>query len=183
MNNIYTPRSLITQITKAHDKNELINPCVCTKINIDHWEISISMDSSITPGDLGRTDIRLFDKSTGADHTHIVKMCLGMKSNVIFSDSDDLLKIMKWCNGELNQEVNIVYAKRYEVENSYFGKTEEGKQIPWYSVDKTFSTGCGYKSGTFDVATCFITEEQAEAFYDKLKYCGLCATTYCSWIL
>jgi hypothetical protein len=57
---IYTPRSMIDAINREDKNGTLINPQVCTKIEFRGYEISIAMDSSIGPGDLRRSDIRIY---------------------------------------------------------------------------------------------------------------------------
>lgn len=57
---IYTPRSCVDMLLHESRRGTLINPTVCTKIEYLGYEISISMDSSIGPGDLCRSDIRIF---------------------------------------------------------------------------------------------------------------------------
>lgn len=94
---IQTPRACIDLITGLHDKKQLINPSVCTQINIGGYQISIAMDSSIGPGDLFRTDIRVFDMSNGdntmdADVTKYVIKALNLPN--IINSPQDLFLIM-----------------------------------------------------------------------------------------
>lgn len=94
---IQTPRACIDMITGLHDLKQLTNPNVCTQINIGSYQISISMDSSHSPRDLTRTDIRVFDMSTGdntmnADIT--AKVCSALDLPRIINSPQDLFQIM-----------------------------------------------------------------------------------------
>lgn len=56
---IFTPRACLNQaLRNPHSAN----PCMCTKIPYHGYTISISMDSSHGPGDLVRSDIRIYDE-------------------------------------------------------------------------------------------------------------------------
>jgi len=55
---IYTPRQCIDMLKSP--LNDGLTPMVCTKIEYKGYEISISMDSSHGPGDLTRSDIRVY---------------------------------------------------------------------------------------------------------------------------
>lgn len=65
MSSIYTPISCIKSIERnahlADCMDRVYNPCVCTKIMVNGYEVSVSMDSSLCcDRDLNRTDIRVY---------------------------------------------------------------------------------------------------------------------------
>jgi hypothetical protein len=63
---IYTPRCVIGMLEHPMFRT-VTNKQVCTKINFRGFEISIAMDSSHGPGDLTRSDIRVFDQDRGVE--------------------------------------------------------------------------------------------------------------------
>lgn len=68
---IYTPRQVIDRFVSICKRGgTLDNPATCTKILYRDCEISIAMDSSHGPGDLDRTDIRVY--TTDKDITNEV---------------------------------------------------------------------------------------------------------------
>lgn len=94
---IQTPRLCVDMITALHDTKQLINPSVCTQMNIGNYQISISMDASHGEGDLFRTDIRVFDMIDGdntmnADVTSNISKALNLPT--IINSPQDLFKIM-----------------------------------------------------------------------------------------
>lgn len=94
---IQTPRLCVDMITALHDTKQLINPSVCTQMNIGNYQISISMDASHGKGDLFRTDIRVFDMIDGdntmdADVTSNISKALNLPT--IINSPQDLFKIM-----------------------------------------------------------------------------------------
>lgn len=88
---IYTPRESIDLITGLFDRGCLSNPSTCTKIEFKGFKISIAMDASHGPGDLGRTDIRVYSPA-GADVSDL--FAEGGES-MIYGNAESLLRVMK----------------------------------------------------------------------------------------
>lgn len=90
MSSIYTPRGSIDLLLNPLTQ-DITNKQVCTKIEFRGYEISISMDSSHTNGDLFRSDIRVFSLLTGED---VSLNFLADGCSMIYGSSEELFRIM-----------------------------------------------------------------------------------------
>lgn len=88
MNDIYVPRSVIQQITYMHNKKQLTNPCICVRFERKGYEVSLSMDSSLGPGDLKRADIRIYRNNDDVTKDF---MFLFQDDNIIVGTVDNLM--------------------------------------------------------------------------------------------
>jgi hypothetical protein len=88
---IYTPRVSIDMLTHPATAG-LKNKQVCTKIDFKGFEISIAMDSSHGPGDLFRSDIRVFDNNKGKEISDLFYVG---DETMLYGDADTLLRVMK----------------------------------------------------------------------------------------
>lgn len=92
---IYTPRAVIALHEYKLKHGAVQNPCVCTKIEFKGYEISISMDSSHGPGDLFRSDIRVYTKPANVEGVDVTSGFLREDENMLYGDAETLLRIMK----------------------------------------------------------------------------------------
>jgi hypothetical protein len=88
MSDIYVPRSVIQQITYIHDKKQLTNPCVCVRFERKGYEVSLSMDSSLGPGDLKRAEIRIYKNNVDVTNDF---MFLFQNAGIIVGNIDNLM--------------------------------------------------------------------------------------------
>lgn len=86
---IYTPR-VCTDMIEEQATWPSPHRSVCTKIDFKGYEISISMDSSHGPGDLCRTDIRIYQKD--AD---VTSMFCAADEFMLYGNAETLLRVMK----------------------------------------------------------------------------------------
>lgn len=89
-NVIYVPRSVVTRIL-ADPKNH--NPNVCMKLLYFGFEISIACDSSQGPGNLARTDIRIWRGTE--EYTERILRALNVEEP--FDSPSELHQILNWC--------------------------------------------------------------------------------------
>lgn len=87
---IFIPRSCINLITQQHDRGELINPSICIKMMYKGYEISIGCDSSICPGDLTRTDIRVYQGESVVTQ----KVCGSLGERIISGTVENLMLVI-----------------------------------------------------------------------------------------
>lgn len=73
----------------------MTNPCVCTKIEFLGFEISISMDSSHGPGDLARSDIRVYTNPGSVPGVECTSEFLADGESMLYGDAETLLRVMK----------------------------------------------------------------------------------------
>jgi len=97
---IYTPRTVIDSLEcQVHSAlatgREMTNPCVCTKIEFLGFEISISMDSSHGPGDLARSDIRVYTNPGSVPGVECTSEFLADGESMLYGDAETLLRVMK----------------------------------------------------------------------------------------
>lgn len=88
---IYTPRECISMLRHLFFAGAVANPSVCTKIEFKGFEISISMDSNHGPGDLARSDIRVYT-TPGVDCT---SKFLEGNELMLYGNAETLLRVMK----------------------------------------------------------------------------------------
>ena len=92
---IYTPRITIDLLKHFILAGGDSNPCTCTKIPFKGYEISISMDSSHGPGDLRRSDIRVFTNPGNVPGVDCTNMFLEGDEHMLYGTAETLLRIMK----------------------------------------------------------------------------------------
>ncbi len=86
---IYTPRACIDALTSPTSQD---HKQVCTKIELNGFEISIAMDSSYSNGNLSRSDIRVWRIQ---DQTDITDLFLEEGETMLYGDAVILLRVMK----------------------------------------------------------------------------------------
>jgi len=99
---IYTPRvciDLLQHPKLQYDRNKQ----VCTKIEFQGYEISVSMDSSHGPGNLARTDIRVYTNPGAVPGVDCTSEFFEEGETMLFGDADTLFRVMKKIK-ELNKE-------------------------------------------------------------------------------
>lgn len=89
---IYTPRCIIEFLVTTP---RLRNKQVCTKIEYKGFEISISMDSSHGPGDLARSDIRVYTAPGAVPGADCTSEFLADGETMLYGDAETLLRVMK----------------------------------------------------------------------------------------
>ena len=92
---IYTPRGCIDLILAENRRGTLNNPSVCTKIEYKGYEISIAMDSSIGPGDLRRTDIRVFTLPGSVPGCDVSSEFFEADENMLYGNAETLIRVFK----------------------------------------------------------------------------------------
>ena len=92
---IYTPRVCIDMLKHLFFAGAVSNPMVCTKIPYKGYEISISMDSSHGPGDLQRTDIRIYSINETNIELDVTEQFLQAGENMIYGYGEDLHRVFK----------------------------------------------------------------------------------------
>ena len=85
---IFTPRSAVTAAILRANKGK--HQQMCTKILYKGFEISIAMDSGHGPGDLTRSDIRVYD-----NEIDVSRVFFADDEAMLYGDADTLLRIMK----------------------------------------------------------------------------------------
>ena len=94
MSTIFTPRVCIDMLTHPLTK-DIPNKQTCTKIMFMGFEISISMDSSHGPGDLSRSEIRVYD-----GNVDVTKDFLFEDETMLYGDSNILYRVMRQIDGQ-----------------------------------------------------------------------------------
>jgi hypothetical protein len=89
---IYTPRECVDMMQHRLSKY-ITNPCVCTKIEYKGYEISISMDSSNGPGDLTRSDIRVYTNPGSVPGVDCTDSFLEEGEDMLYGDGETLRRI------------------------------------------------------------------------------------------
>ncbi len=86
--NIYVPRPVVDMLLQLPQQK---NKCVCVKFPHKGYEISLSMDSSHGPGDLFRSDIRVFlgDREVTTD-IFPKSTCEDGSASTVYGDVDNL---------------------------------------------------------------------------------------------
>jgi hypothetical protein len=87
---IYAPRASVTLLLSAPDER---NTCTCTKIPYKEFEVSISMDSSHGPGDLTRSDLRVYDAADKDVTFQLLPQYV--EQGTVCADADTLLETFK----------------------------------------------------------------------------------------
>ena len=88
---IYTPRISIDLLERVLPHNKF----VCTKIDFKGYEISISMDSNHGPGDLTRSDIRIYTKPKHTASVDCTDDFLEEGECMLYGNAETLLRVMK----------------------------------------------------------------------------------------
>lgn len=96
---IFTPRACIDLLRHQFFAGAVTNPVVCTKIEYLGFEISISMDSSHCPGDLFRSDIRVYTNPGAVPGMDCTSEFLADGESMLYGDAETLLRIMKKIEG------------------------------------------------------------------------------------
>lgn len=96
---IYTPRACIDLLRHQFLGGAITNPVVCTKIEYRGFVISISMDSSHCPGDLFRSDIRVYTNPGAVPGVDCTTEFLEEDEPILYGDADTLLRVMKKIEG------------------------------------------------------------------------------------
>lgn len=92
---IYTPRGCVDLMLAEYRRGTLINPSVCTKIEYRGYEISIAMDSSIGPGDLRRSDIRVFTLPGSIPGVDVSSDFFEADENMLYGTAETLIRVFK----------------------------------------------------------------------------------------
>ena len=91
---IYTPRAVIDLLRHTFFAGAVTNPMVCTKIEYKGYEISISMDSSHRPGDLTRSDIRVYTAPGSVPGVDVTDMFLAPGETMLYGTGETLRDVM-----------------------------------------------------------------------------------------
>lgn len=107
---IYTPFVCIDMLKHRYGGRGIVtNPTVTTKIEYKGFEISISMDSSHQPGDLTRSDIRVFAAPGAMPGVDCTCSFLEGDETILRGEAETLLRIMKKIEG-MNRAERTVFA-------------------------------------------------------------------------
>lgn len=99
---IYTPRAAI-DLLEYQFQNPYPAPgnkSTCTKVMFHGYEISIAMDSSHGPGDLSRSDIRVYRDNRDVSEDFHAPDC-----NMIYGTAEELFRVMKAIEQRENDRV------------------------------------------------------------------------------
>jgi hypothetical protein len=95
---IYTPRECISLLKSPLNNGR--NPMVCTKIAYRGYEISISMDSSHGPGDLVRSDIRVYTNPGAVPGVDCTDAFLGRDETMIYGTGEELARLFRMIDAQ-----------------------------------------------------------------------------------
>lgn len=91
---IYTPRAILSLHEFKMKHGDVQNPCLCTKIRMSNFEISISMDSNHGLGDLARADIRVY-RFYGLTSVDVTSEFFHDDEDMLRGDAETLLRVME----------------------------------------------------------------------------------------